>query len=910
MAYDLRLRSFLIMSVSALAVTAVSTPTFAQDAAPAKSNSIIEELVVTAQKREEAIQDVPIAVSAFSQDSLEKAKIDGGPNLQLAIPNVAFSKGNFSGFNFQIRGIGAKLVAASGDAGTGIHLNNAPLTASNLFEAEFYDVERVEVLRGPQGTLYGRNATGGVVNVITAKPVDHFTANIKGEVGNYETRKLRGMVNIPLGEMFSARVAGAYLKRGGFGTNITTGNKIDDRDLSSIRGTIAFNPTSTFSSSLMWEHFEEDDNRSRVGKQFCVKDNGPEGLNYSSNAATAGIQRGILSQGCKNASVYAAGSLGTPNTMGTFPGTFSHLLGLQLGDMNAGKVQDQNVRNIEGVVDPTYKAKTDVGMLAMAWEVTDNLKLSALSSYSKGEVESLSDYNRIVPGLAFNVTPLTPGGILNDPQIGPANRQVTMDISSASSEQWSHELRLQSSYAGKFNFNVGLITLDYESMSDYYVFGNSITAAANVLINGGKPCPINTPTCAYIDPAKTPSGVGHNYFDSRSPYRLKSDAAFGEVYYQLTDDFKLTGGLRYTHDSKKQENRPAQLLTPGSGLPLNAALPILTADFKELTGRAGFDWKPDLALTDSTLLYAFYSRGYKGGGMNPPQSAGAGLAPQNSTFAPEFVNAFEVGMKNVMLDGSLVLNATAFYYDYKGYQVSKIVNRSSLNENLDAKITGLEIESIWEPVRNLRFNANIGLLSTEIGAGKSVDLSDLSQGDPNYVTARSATTLTNCRVSKAGVAAVLAYVNANNLPANTLYGICGGSFAAFGAVPLPGIEANLKGNELPNAPKATVSIGAQYKWELAGGWDATLRGDYYQQGDSYSRAFNSEADRLKGWANLNATVQIVNAEKGLQIEGYVKNALDKAAITDLYLTDDSSALFKNAFFVEPRTYGISIQKSF
>ena len=157
MSESLRLRSMLIASVSAAAMLGVAAPAFAQD-------TTVGEVVVTAQKREEAIQDVPIAVSAFSAETLEKAKIDGGPNLVLAVPNVNFSKGNFTGYNFQIRGVGSKLVAGSGDAGTGIHLNNAPLTANNLFESEFFDVERVEVLRGPQGTLYGRNATGGVIN--------------------------------------------------------------------------------------------------------------------------------------------------------------------------------------------------------------------------------------------------------------------------------------------------------------------------------------------------------------------------------------------------------------------------------------------------------------------------------------------------------------------------------------------------------------------------------------------------------------------------------------------------------------------------------------------------------------------------------------------------------------------------
>ncbi|MEO8115961.1 MAG: TonB-dependent receptor plug domain-containing protein, partial [Phenylobacterium sp.] len=131
MSNTLHLRSLLIAGASVAALVAAGTPAQAQTAT---GGSVIEELVVTAQKKEEGLQDVPIAVSAFNQDSLDKAKIDGGPNLVLAVPNVNFSKGNFTGYNFQIRGIGSKLVAGSGDSGTGIHLNNAPLISNNLFE--------------------------------------------------------------------------------------------------------------------------------------------------------------------------------------------------------------------------------------------------------------------------------------------------------------------------------------------------------------------------------------------------------------------------------------------------------------------------------------------------------------------------------------------------------------------------------------------------------------------------------------------------------------------------------------------------------------------------------------------------------------------------------------------------------
>ena len=918
MTHTLRLRSYLAMGVSAIAVAAVAMPAFAQDAAPKAASTGIEELVVTAQKREEAIQDVPIAVSAFSQDSLEKAKIDGGPNLQLAIPNVAFSKGNFTGFNFQIRGVGSKLVAASGDAGTGIHLNNVPLTASNLFEAEFYDVERVEVLRGPQGTLYGRNATGGVVNVMTAKPVDHFAANIKGELGNFNTQKVRGMLNVPLGDKVALRVAGSLLKRDGFGKNLVTGNNIDDRDLYAVRTTVSFNPTEKFSSYVMWEHFQEDDSRSRVGKQYCVKDTGPAGMPYSTNATVSTFQHGFLSQGCKETSVYAPGALGTPNSSATLGGLLGNLTGLITGDAYAGKMQSTDLRDIESLKDPIYRAKTDVANFQMSYDLTDDLTLTSLTGYSKGSIFSRADYNRVAPINTLNAIPgISPGGVFNDPQVGPSNKFATFDISSADSKQWSQELRLQSAYAGPLNFNIGAIALDFKSDSDYYVFGNTLTAYSAIL-NGGKPCPINTASCVYIDPNPTPTGDGHNYYDNRTPYHLKSKAAFGEVYYEISPTFKLTGGLRYTHDRKQTTTLPVVLLAPGSGHPIDTVTPIQIADFKEMTGRFGFDWKPDLAMTDSSLIYAFYSRGYKAGGMNPPQSAASALAAVKTTFDPEFVSSFEVGMKNTMLDGSLILNATVFHYDYTGYQVSKIVNRTSVNENIDAKIQGLELESIWEPINHLRFNASLGLLKTEIGDASSIDVFNRTQGNPNLVVIK-ASNASNCTASKAGVQGLMGLINAGALAPTTMLGVCSGAFTgaanplkAYG-IDIPfsdGISKNLKGNELPNSPKATLSVGAQYTFELPAGWGGTIRGDYYHQGQSYSRIYNSFADRIDSWENVNASLQISNPSNGIQVEAYVKNLLDDAPITDLYLTDDSSGLFRNGFLLEPRTFGVSIQKSF
>ncbi|HEX7719859.1 MAG TPA: TonB-dependent receptor plug domain-containing protein, partial [Woeseiaceae bacterium] len=127
-------------------------------------------IIVTAQRQNQSLQEVPIAVSAFDAAALEAQQIENASDLQLTLPNVSFTKSNFTASSFTIRGIGDLCVGVTCDSATAIHQNGAPLFGTRLFETEYFDLERIEVLRGPQGTLFGRNATAGVVNVVTAKP--------------------------------------------------------------------------------------------------------------------------------------------------------------------------------------------------------------------------------------------------------------------------------------------------------------------------------------------------------------------------------------------------------------------------------------------------------------------------------------------------------------------------------------------------------------------------------------------------------------------------------------------------------------------------------------------------------------------------------------------------------------------
>lgn len=878
-----------------------------------KNLQVLGEIVVTAQRREESAQDVPIAISAFSESLIAAARLDTGPELVRAVPNTIFSKSYFGGFNVQIRGVGTQLGTASADSGVGIHMNNVPLTSSRFFEAEMYDTERVEVLRGPQGTLYGRNATGGVVNVITATPTNEFGGNLSGELANYRSYKVKGALNVPLiDNSLALRLAGSYLKRSGFGTNLHNGDNVDGRDLYSTRATLLFKPTDSIKATLMWQHFEERDDRSRTGALLCNKDSGPKSVNGV--AVTDPIVAGLLSQGCSNASLYSAGVHGTPNSIATIPGLLTQLFGFTNGDYFAGKMLSNDLHDTDSVLNPRYKASNDIETLNVDMDVSDRLRLTSLTSYYEDQSDARHDFVGAVPSMPFNNTAFTPGGFFTDPQLGTLNSSNAYDDIVQPSRQFSQELRLQSSFSGPFNFAVGANYVKFNTVADVNIAANAFTLGA-LVSNGGAPCAVGNPACVYIE--STPnanSGLGHNYFLNRTPYQLLSRAAFGELYFNATQDLKFTLGARYTHDHKSQQNLPVTLLTPGSGLKLGTP-PILVADFKEPTGRIGFDWKLHTGFTDETLLYGFFSRGYKAGGPNSPAAVGVSV---QANYSPEFVNAFELGLKNTLLDGRLVLNLSAFSYDYKDYQIATLVNRVLAVQNIDAQVHGVEVESLWAPINNLEFGANLGYLNTKIKGGASADPMNLTGGDPNLTLVKSSAAA-NCVTSTAALANLIAIIEqqpgapviagVSGNPA-ALLGVCSGAYAGLGIIPSDGALTSLNGKQLPNAPKWTASLSAQYGWQLLTDWKATLRFDYYAQAASYARIYNGTVDKLKQWDTTNSTFTVGNKDKGWEVQLFIKNIFDNQPITNTFVYDAAAGLTVNAFTIEPRVFGANVTKRF
>jgi iron complex outermembrane receptor protein len=982
--------------------------------AAASAAASVETVVVTSSKIKGDIQTVPIAITALSQEQLTSRQIAGGPDLVKEVPNLTFSKTNFTGYNIQIRGIGTQAISVTTDPAVAVALNDIPFIRNHFFEQEFYDLSQAEVLRGPQGTLYGRNATAGVVNLISAKPTDQFEAMLSADWGNYHNRRYEGMINVPIvDDRLDIRVAGEWTKRDGYSFNELTNAPIDGRDLWSGRVTIGIKPVENLQMYLVWEHFQEDDDRIRSAKQLCETDPRPLTIGGVTTPAFLGVAHtDPFSQGCRMTSLYSPSAFEVPNT-DALP--YVTALGINNGGIRLdpavtpypSTTQSQNLRVIESAINPTYRAKNDTIELNSDYTVTPSLTLTSQTGFNKDSLWSTEDYNRFdsSPGifLRYDSTDTTvtgpdehiggqTAGTFCDPQLGCSDRLVTEDLSNEHAWQLSQEFRLSSNFSGPFNFSTGGNYLHYDTEENYYVFANSLTLyAANdsllykdnvgnftpgalslltwtpnvsdnhqCLVSGFQDANPNAihpyNGCTYIDPNPLSSlnNEGHNYFLSQNPYTLNSYAIFGEAYYNITSELKLTSGLRWTDDQKHFTNIPSEILIPGWGYPSTG---VVNQQWEQWTGRAAADWTPKLNFTDQTLLYASYAHGYKAGGANPPGAvlltyfgdANRGNPIHPLTFKPEFVDAYELGTKNTLLDGSLTFNGDVFFYNYKNYQISEIVDRTSINLNFNATVKGAELETTWEPAPGLKFSFAGGYEDTSLANGdKAVDLMDRTAGNPDWVVLKPfPTKATNCIMpvyvvvtqfhdnqadgieedcSRAYIDHVdpvtcLPYVQNPSGPRgdcvsqdNDVGGTDPAGYAGFDPASAPnngeGFDKNLGGKQLPNAPHFTTSLSAEYTLPVSEDWAATLHSDFYWQSQSFARVFNDRPyDKIRGYSTTNLAL-ILTSASGWQVMAYLKNVFNVTAITGDFLNSDDSGLTTNVFLTDPRLYGVRVTKNF
>lgn len=655
-------RSFRLLAL--LTTASIGTVVSAQEAAPAAtaSDSSIDDIVVTAQKRAERIQDVPIAVSAFTADTIARQNLDDAVDLQLLVPNLLIVGNDRP----TIRGIGNNAISPTADNGTGVLFNFAPIGIRP--QDEFFDVERVEVLRGPQGTLYGRNTTGGTINLITRKASNKFEGYASLQLGNYDTRRFQGAVNAPLGDTAGVRLAGFYLKRDGYTKNVGIGGDIDGRDQFSVRASFGWDLGADTRLDAVYQRSEEDSTRSRENKRLCkatpVLGCSPVELGFDSPDVS-----GVLFQ-----------TLLRPLTGLIFP------VG---GNIYAGATNPTDLRTVATDTPSSFVGDQDTLTVELSHDFGP-VTLLSLSGYTRGKSTANTDYDNAVLPFRF-LTPVTYNFAAG--QTITTNQLITTDSFIARGRTYYQEFRATSDLDGPFDFTAGINFFNTKGSSNFQIYHPAIELFSKLVLR--------------LPPEA-------QFFNSDTPEaRTKSFAAFGEAYYNLSDATKLTVGLRYTKDRKSIRTRTVFLSAPP---PYAEA----SGSYDAITGRVVLDHK----LTERNMVYASFARGFKGGGLNVGNTG-------SPTFDPEYIYAYEVGSKNNFADNTLQANFSAFYYDYKGLQLGQRLGTSVQTVNSDAKVYGLESEFLWVPVPAFVINANASYLHTRIGSLLTVDPANPAQWDPS-----------------------------------------------------------------------------------------------------------------------------------------------------------------------------------
>jgi iron complex outermembrane receptor protein len=822
----------------------------------------IQEIVVMAQKREQNLQDVPAAVSAIGGDALEARGINETSDLMGAVPSLQISTPyGKTQPNFSLRGISvANEFSASTASPVGVYVDEVYQSFRASHGGQLYDIDRVEVLRGPQGTLYGRNTTGGAISFFTKKP------GLSGDEGyftlgyaNYNTKTVEGGFDktiIP--DVLGIRVAGTVAKGGGWQYNPAQDRKVGTTDSIAGRVSLRWKPAETLDINLKMYAAKDNPwgaNAYAIGQlagggdavgysRFNPLQNGGRALGKNEVSADEGGKRLSSSKGVAlnialelndnftltSITGYDTGKYSTsPNDCDGSP---NDLCSIRFNSSSRNFNQDlrlsysdDNIDFVGGLYYGRDKIKTRnepdfFGLLRPL------LLAGGVPGSSSNVAVATPDSIRVLPMFAVNpaLTPADPNFCA--PYTGPGtNPQGFLDARSL----------------------IALLTDIQLNNSGGGGFGGAISAACR---SAGAPT---------FEPI-----LGKQQFDIGRP----SKAIYGDLTWKATERLTVAVGLRYTMDKVKFQNGSTIIYsldgtTPVANLipyafPYNANLPTMNLSEKanRLTGRANISYE----FADDVMGYIQYSRGYRSGSYN-------GLAYQGTNqvyyIQPEKVNAYEGGLKTRFLDRRVQLNLAGFYYDYSNQQTTQVVGATTFTRSANGRVWGGEAELTVVPVDGLQFNAAFGYLNSKY-KGNVVDPND----------------------------------------------------------PATQFTRNVNGNPFPNAPKTTFNAG--FDWDIFEKGDSklTLRGDASYMGKYYFDAFGDYgldpcdrpgapgAVRPAGTAFTcgNPGYWLINsrltyqANKNLSVSAWVKNLTNKYYYTYGLNIDVFGLDYLNRG--TPRTYGV------
>ncbi len=653
--------------VGGAVLAAVASPAAAQDAATDPVAAVEETdggnaILVTARRREESLQDTPIAISAFSAETLEQRQIVQTSDLERITPSLQFKpagqlSGNTAASVVFIRGIGQLDPTAAVDPGVGVYIDEVYVGRSVGGTLEFGDIASVEVLRGPQGTLFGRNTIGGAILVRTREPeFGEFSGRARVRVGSYDLVEGFAALNVPIADAAAARVSGGFRKRDGYVIRAFDGLDLGNEDVVTLNGAFRWEPTPSFDISLRADYTKRDEN----GAPFTF-------AGIAENAPVPAIVS--VAAGCPGATIpFAPLVPGDP----------------RFGAPNVPLIDDPRCANdFQALGNFVNGGTADVLSTSEVWgvsgtatyEVSDSLTFKSITAYRSTESRGIRDADN------------TPFVI------------ITTDVG-AESKQFSQELQLQYD-RGIFSGIVGA-----------YYFDEDTYERATV--------PLAFPPSPPVIGSLLAGGVGSRDLQF-SDLETRSLAAFGEISVEATDGLELSGGLRYTEDRKTFQGTVLNLFPetlpdpdplPTEAIPDGGPLFIYNRPFRDtfsaLTGSASVRYE----FTDWMSGYVSYSRSFKSGGFNTRYNA---PPPGNVPvpFQEETVDSYEVGAK--MEFGDFRLNMAAFQADYTDIQ---LVFRQGVVPLLfnagEARIKGFEAEASYRPFGGLMLDAGFSILDDEI----------------------------------------------------------------------------------------------------------------------------------------------------------------------------------------------------
>ncbi|GGZ88469.1 TonB-dependent receptor [Novosphingobium arvoryzae] len=656
------------MMLALTGTAALAQPAMEEDAQT--GNGGIAEIIVTAQRSETKLQDTPLSIVAVGGPELERQGTDSLAGFDTFIPNVTIggtaAQGNAI-INVAIRGIGgAPQGFITQEGAVGIYVDDILFARPNGALLDLLDVERVEVLRGPQGTLFGRNTAGGAIRYVTKQPADKLEGSIKVAAGQRDRFDVSGMLNLPLGDTLAARFSFAKKSRDGYVRRIIDNSYVGGGDSTTMRGQLRWNPTSRLEVGLSADLIRTSDNgQPSLSTNFSPTDLYPAAL------------YGVSIPGDPPPSPAAYNSLRATAPLSVSPSGYTNAA----SDFAFYYGQVRGKYEIYGGLTPDLNKFKSYGLTGtIAYELTDNLTVKSLTGYRDIDQIQNQDWDR---------TPI-PLVQLND----------TTNI-----EYFTQELQLNGSFFdNRFKWVAGAFYYWDDSINIRRRFDPS--AGANSASQGD---------------------VGKGSFESKH-IKTESVALFTQGTFAVTDALSLTGGVRWGEDKKTFTSfregrgqvciaggqRVAAVGTPAScpaGSVSTPAAQTVNGKWSSVSPRFSIDyrWSPEI------MTYISAAKGYKGGGFNDGIQTRCYRSPLPdcglNEYMPENLWTYEAGIRTDLFDRRVRLNLTAFLTKYKDQQIQLADPGPPplvYTVNGDSTVKGFEAEFLASPVQDLVLKASLG----------------------------------------------------------------------------------------------------------------------------------------------------------------------------------------------------------